>query len=123
MEAIVPGASVLPDARTASARLNRECFCITLDRLALAEAMSREVGDADFGMSLLETRPTLFSNAPVFLSEGDIAQMLRIVRAVEAATALPGYRDAVLSWAPEIARRDLVLLSQKVSQKTAGFGG
>jgi hypothetical protein len=105
MVAMVPR-SLRPDGQTASARLNRECFCITLDRLALSEAMSREAGDADFGRSLLETRPTLFSNAPVFLSEGDIARMLRIVRAVEAATALPGYREAVLSWAQEIARRD-----------------
>ncbi len=32
--------------------------------------------------------------------------MLRIVHAVEAATRLPGYRDAALSWAPEIARHD-----------------
>jgi glutathione synthase/RimK-type ligase-like ATP-grasp enzyme len=29
-----------------------------------------------------------------------------IVDAIEAATKLPGYRDAVLSWAPEIAQRD-----------------
>ena len=95
-----------PDARSSSAHLNRECFCITLDRLALAEAVIREVGDADIGMSLLETRPTLFSDAPVFLSEGDIAAMLRVVRAVEFTADLPGYRDAVLTWAPEIARRD-----------------
>ena len=32
--------------------------------------------------------------------------MLRTVHAVEAATRLPGYRDAALSWAPEIARQD-----------------
>ncbi len=32
--------------------------------------------------------------------------MLRTVHAVEAATRLPRYRDAALSWAPEIARQD-----------------
>ena len=32
--------------------------------------------------------------------------MLRIVHAIEAATRLPGYREAALSWAPEIARHD-----------------
>jgi hypothetical protein len=32
--------------------------------------------------------------------------MLRVVRAIEAASRLPGYREAVLSWAPEIAHRD-----------------
>ena len=32
--------------------------------------------------------------------------MTRIVHAIEAATRLPAYRHAVLSWAPEIAGRD-----------------
>ena len=32
--------------------------------------------------------------------------MLRLVRAAEAATRLPGYQEAALSWAPEIARHD-----------------
>jgi hypothetical protein len=72
----------------------------------LAQAVIREVGDADIGMGLLETRPTLFSDAPVFLAEGDIAAMLRVVRAVEFTADLPGYRNAFLTWAPEIARRD-----------------
>ena len=29
-------------------RLNRACFCITLDRHALMEALNREVGSQDF---------------------------------------------------------------------------
>jgi hypothetical protein len=32
--------------------------------------------------------------------------MLRVVQAIEAVALLPGYRDAALSWAPEIARHD-----------------
>jgi hypothetical protein len=32
--------------------------------------------------------------------------MLRIVRAIDVAARLPEYREAVLSWAPEIAQRD-----------------
>ena len=87
-------------------RLNRECYCITLDRDALCQALEREVGDADFCAKFIRTQPHLFSNVPVFVSEGHVAGMLRIVQAIEAVTRLPAYRDAVLSWAPELAHRD-----------------
>jgi hypothetical protein len=92
--------------RSVSERLNQECFCITLDRDALCESLEREVGDPDFCAAFIRPRTHLFSNAPVFLSEANVAEMLRIVQAVEAATRLPDYRDAALSWAPEIARHD-----------------
>ena len=92
--------------RPVSERLNQDCFCITLDRDALCQALEQEVGDPDFCATFIKTRPHLFSNAPVFLSESDTGGMIRIVHAIEAATRLPAYRKAVLSWAPEIARRD-----------------
>jgi hypothetical protein len=97
---------LLQDAQRSAERLNRECFCITLDRDALCEALEREVGDPDFCATFIRTRPHLFSNVPVFLSKSGVAEMLRIVRAVEAAARLPGYRDASLSWAPEAAHGD-----------------
>ena len=34
--------------RSMSDRLNRSCFCITLDREALREAAAHETGDAGF---------------------------------------------------------------------------
>jgi hypothetical protein len=89
-----------------SQTLNRECFCITLERAALYEALNRESQDPDFCSRFIETRPTLFSNVPVFLARADIAAMLRIVLAIEATARSPGYRERVLSWAPDIARRD-----------------
>ena len=92
--------------RPVSERLNQECFCITLDRDALCQALEREVGDPDFCATFIRTRPHLFSNVPVFLSESDIGGMVRIVHAIEAATRLPAYREAVLSWGPEIAQCD-----------------
>lgn len=94
------------DARLISEHLNQECFCITLDRDALCDALEREVGDAAFCARFIRTRPHLFSNAPVFISESETAEMLRIVRAIEVATRLPGYRRAAFSWAPELAQRD-----------------
>ncbi len=87
-------------------RLNKECFCITLDSDALREELEREIGNAELSASLAKTHPHLFSTAPLFLSQADLSEMLRVVQAVEATGRLPGYRDAVFSWAPAIARRD-----------------
>ncbi len=92
--------------RPISERLNHECFCITLNRDALCQALEREVGDPEFCATFIRSRPHLFSNTPVFLSESDTGRMVRIIHAIEAATRLPAYQEAVLSWAPEIARRD-----------------
>jgi hypothetical protein len=106
------GVDALQDAprvrggRPISERLNRGCFCITLDRTALGSALQREVDDPEFSSGLINTHPHLFSSSPVFLEQPEIGAMLRVVRAIEAVARLPGYRDAALSWAPEIARHD-----------------
>ena len=98
--------AVTPLTREALRQLNQECFCITLDRDKLLHSLSGEIGDAQVSAALIEARPHLFSNTPVFLSEIDISSMLRVVHAVEAACELPHYREAVLAWAPDIARHD-----------------
>ncbi|HUL94284.1 MAG TPA: hypothetical protein VLV56_18275 [Burkholderiales bacterium] len=98
--------SVANGTRPLSELLNRECTCVTLDREALCAALEREAGDPDFCATLIGTRPHLFSNAPVFMSEAHVAAMLRTVRAIESIARLPAYRDAVLSRSGEIARLD-----------------
>jgi hypothetical protein len=77
--------SAVPSVRSLPERLNQECFCITLDRHALTEALEREVGDEALCASFIKARPHLFSNTPVFISERETGEMLRVVRAVEAA--------------------------------------
>ncbi|MGH6952338.1 MAG: hypothetical protein ACREH4_15855, partial [Vitreimonas sp.] len=72
----------------------------------LAAALQEEVGDSDFFAALKQDRPHLFSHAPVFLPQADRDAMHAIVRAVEVAARLPAYREAVLAWAPPIARFD-----------------
>lgn len=89
-----------------SQSLNQSCLCITLDRTALFDAIGRETSDASFCDAFMATRPHLFSNAPVFVSAAHIAMMMDVVKAIETATQLPGYRDAILEWAPAIARTD-----------------
>ncbi len=91
--------------RLAAAQLNRECFCLTLDRPALDDALRAASGDANFA-DLIAARPHLYSHAPVFLPKSDGAAMQAIVTALEAAAKLPGYQSATLAWAPETARPD-----------------
>jgi hypothetical protein len=86
--------------------LNSTCFCLTLDRAALYEAIDREMGDPQFCATHMDSRTRLFSNVPVFLSSQDLEAMTKIVETVETATQLPSYREAALAWAPEIARFD-----------------
>ena len=79
--------SAIPSVRSLPERLNQECFCITLDRHALTEALEHEVGDEALCASLIKARPHLFSNIPVFISERETGEMLRVVQAVEAAAS------------------------------------
>ena len=102
-----------PNCKSASARtppfsdqLNRECFCIELDRGILARAIEQKAGDPEFCSKYLNSRPNLFSNVPLFLPESEVSAMFRVVRAIEEVSRLPGYRNVVLGWAPEIACRD-----------------
>jgi glutathione synthase/RimK-type ligase-like ATP-grasp enzyme len=92
--------------QSAAERLNRSCFCITLDRGKLHAAMEREAGDPGFSSSHILPREHLFSNVPVFLAARDLDRMSAVVRAAEAAAELPGYREAAFGWAPAIARFD-----------------
>lgn len=87
-------------------RLNQSCVCITLDQRVLTSAFERETDDVTFRATLLETRPHLFSNVAVFVSSLMFEQILAIVRATEAVSLQPAYRDAVLAWASDIASYD-----------------
>lgn len=86
--------------------LNSGCFCITLDRQALETALDREAGVAGFAANLARSHPLLFSNVPVFVPAETMAEMARVVTAVEAAARLPGYRDVALAWAPATAQAE-----------------
>jgi hypothetical protein len=90
----------------ASVGLNRDCTCLTLDREALGEALIRETGDPSFCTSLMETRPHLFADVAVFVSEAEIDRMRRILTAIETVSRHPAYQAAILDWAPATAFRD-----------------
>jgi hypothetical protein len=87
-------------------QLNRQCYCVTLDRKALNESLLNQFVGAGHETSATPELDHLFSNTPVFVPQTDIEAMERIVQAIESAAELPLYRERALSWAPEIARFD-----------------
>jgi hypothetical protein len=95
-------ASTQPEANA----LNRDCFCVTVDRTALHGHLERETAGLDLGLNVGGARQNLFSSTPVFLSRSAVEEMHSIVNAIETASRLEGYRNAVMFWAPEIAQRD-----------------
>ena len=83
--------------------LNSECFCISLDDLALRRTMESEIGEPGLFDLVQQRCPHLFSTRPVFLSHDHMARMAQVVQAIEATVALPAYRSEVLASAPAIA--------------------
>lgn len=87
-------------------RLNRECYCRSLDRGALSHALDRETATDGFAAQLIETHPTLFSDVAVFMPEAIVDAMKQIVAAIEGAVRLPAYRTAALAIAPASSVHD-----------------
>jgi len=90
-------------AQSVAEALNKECFCITLDRPALHDALLRDSGNT-ISQALIEARPNLFSNAPMFLSSDLLSQMLATVKAIEAVARFPQYQALIAAHSPDIAR-------------------
>jgi hypothetical protein len=86
--------------------LNRRCHCISVDRDALRDLLETGANRAGLYASMLAEQPHLFASVPVFLEPGHARQIQSIIRAAEAAMALPGFQEEALAAAPEIARRD-----------------
>ncbi len=105
--AVGPNACSSACAATSSVEaLNRECFCLSVDRPALHAALEAVLGAHGLPAALAESHPHLFSALPVYVARRHIEQTASVVRAIEEVTASLVYRSAVLSWAPDIARFD-----------------
>ncbi len=89
------------DCKSAAAVLNRDCACVSLDHLALEQALGGEALYRD----LRKTRPHLFSDSVVFVGRRHLAQMAELVAAIEDIVVLPAWQERVLGWAPASARR------------------
>ena len=77
-------------------QLNQSCFCITLDRVDLGQALDAASGEAGFQDRIAASQPHLFSNVPVFLPTTALRAMQDIVAAIELVAQIPAYKTAVL---------------------------
>lgn len=86
--------------------LNRDCFCVSLDREALRRALQTDPASSGLHDLIEERCPHLFASLPLFVSREHVRAMGAVIEAVERVVALPDYRETALAWAPEIARHD-----------------
>jgi hypothetical protein len=86
--------------------LNLECVCSTLRADLLAREFTTLSGSPKLAEQLASERPNLFSATPVFIGGDDFATLARGVGALYRASALPGYRETVLRYAPPVALHD-----------------
>jgi hypothetical protein len=91
------------DCRAAAELLNRDCACITVDPVSLKRALEADEGTLSHA-ELLATRPHLFSESMVFVSEAHLSRMAQTIALIERVIALPAYRERVLAYAPALAR-------------------
>lgn len=89
--------------QTEAQRLNRHCVCVTLDQPAIIRNLAYQLGNNADDILSSTAWQQLYSDAAVFIPSQDLDCMQAIVRALEAATALPDYQQRVLSWAPQNA--------------------
>ncbi len=83
--------------------LNRDCFCLAIDREAFEAQLDTVLGQLGAPTSLAQSHPHLFSALPYFVSRPHIDKIASIVKAIEAAVASDVYQTAVMAWAPESA--------------------
>ncbi len=86
--------------------LNRSCYCLSLDEAALRRGLEADLGERGLSHAMIETHPHLFASVPMFISRDHLEQMRRVIVAVESIVASPHFCNAVLAWAPDIARYD-----------------
>ncbi len=86
--------------------LNRDCHCISVNKEMLRGSLEANLKDAGLPEQLLDVHRHLFANTPVFLWQGHINRMARLIRAVKTVANNVAYREAVLAAAPVSARQD-----------------
>jgi hypothetical protein len=76
---------------------------VTLDVLRLRQTLYADFGDV-FAPAVWTNHEHLFAASPVFVDRESLEHMARVVVAVEEVVRTAPFQDAVMSWAPDIAR-------------------
>ena len=106
LSTIAPACASECAATTSIETLNSSCFCISLDDVVLRSRLAADLGSLGLPESMVQSHPHLFASVPMFVSREHLQAMAAVVAAVETVVATPHYREAVLAWAPQIARYD-----------------
>jgi hypothetical protein len=91
---------------SAAETLNRDCFCRTLNVDRLREQLESDPSLKGLMHNILETRPNLFSQTVVFVSQDVQRQIEATVTAIEHVAGLPGYQEQALVRADGCAQHD-----------------
>ncbi|MBL8394109.1 MAG: hypothetical protein JNK99_05045 [Candidatus Accumulibacter sp.] len=101
-----PATDLLPaDCRATAELLNRGCACVSVDHASLKRALEAGAGSLSHA-DLLATRPHLFSDSMVFVSQAHLLHMARLISLIERLVVRPEYRERVLAYAPPVARHE-----------------
>ena len=80
--------------------LNKDCYCIAVNKEALHSSLEAHLRKSGLPERLLDANSHIFAESPVFLWQGHLQEMEKLIRAVERVSHHRGYRDEVLSTAP-----------------------
>ena len=94
------------DTLGAAEALNRDCYCIAVNRAALQSSLAAHLAGAGLPEALFDASSRLFADSPVFLGGQHLVEMARLIQAVERVTHNPAYRDRMLATAPVSCRED-----------------
>jgi hypothetical protein len=85
--------------------LNQSCYCVTVDKTTLQKSLDSEFGDI-FSTAMWDSHEHLFATSPVFVGRASLERMQSVVASVEEVVQTARFREAAMTWAPEIARFD-----------------
>ncbi|UOA09424.1 hypothetical protein [Methylobacter sp. S3L5C] len=85
-------------------QLNSQCRCGSLNREAIRAELWQQQDDSNLYQMIIEDRPNLFAESPVFVTDSCIKKQQEIIGAVEMVIALPAYQQRVLAYAPDAAK-------------------
>ncbi|MGK5093909.1 hypothetical protein WDW89_18085 [Deltaproteobacteria bacterium TL4] len=86
--------------------LNKDCHCIAVDKEVLHSSLEAHLSDFGMPEQLLDVHSQLFATSPVFLWQGHIKKMEQLILAIESVIHNEGYRERVLTSAPDTAQKD-----------------
>jgi len=94
------------DGRRLTEVLNRDCFCVAVDRKSLHEQLASHLREDGLPPELLDEQSRVFAESPVFLWDRHLDAMTALVDAVGQVVRNESFQQTVFDRSPAIARPD-----------------